>query len=257
NNFIPETLDTIEMIKSFGAQKYMEEKYLNSLYASYRVTEKINFYDSVFSPIILVIKTLVISIVAVLSCSELNLIGISVGAVAAAIELISDIFKPIENLSMELQNIQGSMAGIKRCENFLNENDEPIKDISYLENINKYKEKEIIKFNNVSFCYEGGGGVIENFNLSIEKNENVTLLGRTGAGKSTCFKLILGLLQPTNGSVTLCGIDAFKIPNSEKRRIFGYVEQSFHSINGSIKDEITLGDERITAEEVEAALELV
>ena len=256
NNHIPESINNMEMIKSFSKEEYMEEKYVNYLNESYEAMNKINFYDSIFSPIILILRAVVVSIVVILSSDYLGFLGLSIGSVAAAIELINNIFSPIENLGMELQNIQQSIAGIYRIDEFLNEKEESKKnvDLTY-ENITSNNLN--IEFKNVSFHYENGENILENISLNINYKESVTFAGRTGAGKTTLFKLILGLLEPTSGTITLGNINVSEIPNDEKRKIFGYVEQSFSFIEGSVADQISLKDESISKSNIEDAMKFV
>lgn len=83
------------------------------------------------------------------------------------------------------------------------------------------------------------------------------MAGRTGAGKSTVFKLLLGLCRPRSGEVLIGGVDAAAIPDTQKRRIFGCVEQSFHMVPGSVKDQITLFDPSVSFDDVKAAARLV
>ena len=256
NNHIPESINNIQMIKSYAKEKYMEEKYLDYLEESYEAMDRINFYDSIFSPIILILRSLVVSIVVILSSDQLAFLGISIGSVAAAIELINNIFSPIENLGMELQNIQQSIAGIYRIDEFLNEKEETKKnfDLTYEKIINSNLN---IELKNVNFNYDHGQNILEDISLSIKYKESVTLAGRTGAGKTTLFKLILGLLEPTSGTVTLSGVKVSEIPNHEKRKIFGYVEQSFSFIKGSVAEQISLKDENISREDIEKAIKFV
>lgn len=257
NNHIPESINNIEMIKSFAKEKYMEEKYVNYLEDSYKAMDKINFYDSIFSPIILIMRSTVVAIVVILSSDYISFLGISIGSVAAAIELINNIFAPIENLGMELQNIQQSIAGIYRIDEFLNEKEETSKnsDLTYERIV---KEGNLnIKFENVNFHYEKNKDILNDINLDIKYKESITFAGRTGAGKTTLFKLILGLLEPTNGRITLSGVKISEIPNYEKRKIFGYVEQSFSFIEGSVSDQISLKDEKIRNEEIVNAMKFV
>ena len=257
NNNIPESINNIEMIKSFAKEKYMEEKYVNYLEDSYKAMDKINFYDSIFSPIILIMRSTVVAIVVILSSDYISFLGISIGSVAAAIELINNIFAPIENLGMELQNIQQSIAGIYRIDEFLNEKEETSKnsDLTYERIV---KEGNLnIKFENVNFHYEKNKDILNDINLDIKYKESITFAGRTGAGKTTLFKLILGLLEPTNGRITLSGVKISEIPNYEKRKIFGYVEQSFSFIEGSVSDQISLKDEKIRNEEIVNAMKFV
>lgn len=256
NNHIPESINNIQMIKSYAKEEYMENKYVDYLDKSYEAMDKINFYDSIFSPIILVLRAVVIAIVVILSSDHLSFLGISIGTVAAAIELINNIFTPIENLGMELQNIQQSIAGIYRIDEFLNEKEETKKkvDFTYEKIINSNLD---IELNNVNFHYEESENILENVNLSIKHKESVTFAGRTGSGKTTLFKLILGLLEPSSGSVTLSNVKVSEIPNYEKRKIFGYVEQSFSFIKGSVGEQISLKDKKISEEDIENAMKFV
>lgn len=256
NNHIPESINNIQMIKSFAKEEYMEDKYVDYLDESYEAMNKINFYDSIFSPIILVLRAVVIAIVVILSSDHLSFLGISIGTVAAAIELINNIFTPIENLGMELQNIQQSIAGIYRIDEFLNEKEETKKNVDFTyENI--INNNLNIELNNVNFHYEEGENILENICINIKYKESVTFAGRTGAGKTTLFKLILGLLEPSSGSVTLSNVKVSEIPNDEKRKIFGYVEQSFSFIKGSVAEQISLKDENISKEDIENAMKFV
>lgn len=258
NNHISESLKNVQMIKSYSKENYMEEKYTNYLLDNYKTVEKVNFYDSVFSPIIQLIRAAVIGMIVVLSSKQLNYLGISLGMVAASIELISNLFAPIESLGMELQNIQQAISGIKRVNDFFSEPEDDFKKNELrVEDIIPKGEDVILSFNHITFQYEEGSDVLQNINLVLKPNEKVTFVGRTGVGKTTLFRLIMGLLKPTKGSITINGIDVYDIPNSEKRKIFGYVDQSFHIIKGTVSDQISLQDESITREQIEKALDFV
>jgi len=258
NNHISESLKNIQMIKSFSKERYMEENYKRYLFDNYKTVEEVNFYDSIYSPFIQITRAVVIAFIVVLSSKQLNYLGISLGMVAASIELISNLFAPIENLGMELQNIQQAISGIKRVNDFYNESeDNPKKNELRVEDIIPDREEVNLSFKDISFQYEEGADVLQNIRLNLKPNEKVTFVGRTGVGKTTLFKLIMGLLKPTKGSITINGIDVYDIPNSEKRRIFGYVDQSFHMIKGTVADQISLQDESITKEQIEKALDFV
>ncbi len=258
NNHIAESLKNMLMIKSFSKEKYMEQNYSKNLLVNYQTLEKVNFYDAVFSPIIQILRAVAIGIIVVLSSGHLNFLGISLGMVAASIELISNLFAPIENLGMELQNIQKSISGIRRVNDFYRETeDETKKNELQAKTIIPDRSELRLNFQNVSFKYEKGTDILHNIDIQVQPLEKVTFVGRTGVGKSTLFKLIMGLLQPQEGIITLNGIDVYSIPNREKRKIFGYVDQNFHLINGTIAEQISLQDESISREQIEAALEFV
>ncbi|MDD4584869.1 MAG: ABC transporter transmembrane domain-containing protein, partial [Bacilli bacterium] len=120
NNLVLEGLDNIITIKVFQAYNYFKNKYINVLKNHYQTIKKSNFYDSIFAPIMQIIKTIVIVAIVLISSYNYNLFGISVGVLVSIIDLITDLFKPIENLGMELQTIQKSLAGISRINQFFN-----------------------------------------------------------------------------------------------------------------------------------------
>lgn len=258
NNHISESLKNIQMIKAYSKENYMEKNYIEYLMKNYKTVEKVNFYDSVFSPIIQLIRAVAIGIIVVLSSEQLNYLGISLGMIAASIDLISNLFAPIENLGMELQSIQQAISGIHKVNDFYNEKEEDYKNKDIKgENIITNRKKVKISFKDVTFSYEEGEDVLQNINLEISPQEKATFVGKTGVGKSTLFKLIMGLLRPSKGIITVNGVDVSSIPNSEKRKIFGYVDQSFHVAKGTVADQISLQDKSITREQVERALDFV
>lgn len=257
NNHISESLKNLQMIKSFSKEKYMEDKYVAYLMDNYQTIEKVNFYDSIFSPAIQLTRSVVIATIVILCSNQLNFLGISLGMIAASIELISNLFAPVENLGMEIQNLQQAIAGVSRVNEFCRLSEDRAKKLDLkAEEILASKEINLC-FNSLSFHYEEGKDILNNIELKINKGEKLTFIGRTGVGKSTLFKLVLGLLKPTQGNITLNGIDVFEISNYEKRRIFGYVDQSFPIINGTIAEQISLRDDSITREQITRALDFV
>lgn len=257
NNHISESLKNIKLLKAYSIEDYMEKRYRNLLLQNFRTIEKSNFYDSIFSPIVQVMKTMVIALIVLLSVPEVNFLGISVGMVAAAIELFTNLFSPIENIGMELQEIQQAFSGIRRVNEFYEEPEEEEKATELeAEKIIRDRETVRISFHGVTFGYEDNQDILKGINLEIRPMEKVALTGRTGAGKSTIFKLLMGFLTPMEGSITINGFEVTKIPNTLKRRIIGYVEQDFHFIQGSLREQITLNDEMVTEEDVQRAIRI-
>lgn len=260
NNHIPETISNIRTIHCLEKEKYMEERYDEKIQESYRAVEKSNFFDSIYSPVIIMISTILIAAIMILSAIGGNMqafFGMSVGTSVAVISYISKVFEPIESIGMEIQNIQSAVAGIDRINEFLFENEQEKTDGTInFETIQKDNNYDIC-MENVSFSYDGNKNIIENLSFTIKKGEMVTLAGRTGAGKSTIFKILLGLYYPQKGRVLIFGQEASKIPNKEKRRLFGYVEQSFHMVPGTIAQQISMFDDEITQENIEKATSLV
>ena len=272
---VPETLCNIRTIHCLSKESYMERKYDEYIGDSYRAMERTNFYDAVYSPVVLILNAIVVACVMLLSASGsprvLTLFGMSAGTAVAVMNYISQIFTPVESLGMEIQTIQSAVAGIRRIDEFFSLEELPereellereelpeLEELSKKEWIpegNRFPEQRkengeaFVEFRDVTFGYDERK-ILKQLSFQVKQGERVTLMGRTGAGKSTILKLLLGLYEPQEGEVRIQGIAASNIPDGDKRRIFGYVEQSFHMVPGSVKDQITLFDPVITDQAV-------
>ena len=252
---VPETLHNIRTIHTLSKENYMAQRYDEYICESYAAVEKTNFYDAVYSPVILTLNAIVVAVVMLFSASGnqtvLTLFGMSAGTAVAVINYISQIFTPVESLGMEIQTIQSAIAGVHRINEFFEMDELSVKKDSCIIG-NTAMEADsyvIVDFNNVTFAYDDKN-ILKNLSFSVKEGEQVTLSGRTGAGKSTIFKLLLGLYEPGKGSVSIAGQKATAIPDCEKRKIYGYVEQTFHMVPGTVKDQITLYDSEVTDEDV-------
>ena len=254
---VPQTLHNIRTIHSLDKEAYMEKRYDQYIEESYQAMEKTNFYDAVYSPVILILNAIVVAVVMLFSASGnqqvLVLFGMSAGTAVAVINYISQIFTPIESLGMEIQTIQSAIAGVSRINEFLTlsevRNNESRSEGTYTQNM------PFVELKDVTFGYDDHM-VLEHLNIQVQEGEQVTLSGRTGAGKSTIFKLLLGLYEPVKGEILIQGKKTADISANERRRLFGYVEQSFHMVPGTVKEQITLYDDAITMEQVIKAAKL-
>ncbi len=242
---VPETLHNIRTIHALGLEGYMEQRYDRRIGESYAAMEKTNFYNAVYSPVVLLLNAAVVGIVMLLSASGrakvLTLFGMSVGTSVAVINYISRIFAPIESLGMEIQTIQSAMAGVKRIDAFLSQTERAIP---------PEREKAArgdVVLSHVTFGYVEKP-VIQDFSMTVKEGEQVMLVGRTGAGKSTLFRLLLGLYPPEAGTITIGGVEVSKITDRERRACISCVEQHFSRVPGTVLEQITLGDPRITEE---------
>lgn len=258
---VPETLHNIRTIHTLGKERYMEQRYDEYIAESYRAVDRTNFYDAIYSPVILILNAIVVAVVMLFSASGnakvLTLFGMSAGTAVAVINYISQIFTPVESLGMEIQTIQSAIAGVHRINEFyaLEELPERVRNLETP--VVTEEETPFVELQNVTFAYEDDSRkILHHLSFKVYPGEQVTLSGRTGAGKSTVFKLLLGLYQPGEGKVLIQGRDAFQIPEHEKRSLYGYVEQTFHRVPGTVRDQITLYDERFTQEEVREAAKI-
>ena len=251
---VPEALHNIRTIRALGLEDYMSARYDRCIGESYAAVEKTNFYDAVYSPVVLTLNAAVVGVVMLLSASGdarvLTLFGMSVGTSVAVINYISRIFAPIESLGMEIQTIQSAMAGVKRINAFLAQ---PERAAQAAESA--AVPRGDVAVDHVTFGY-GGRTVLSDLSFTVKAGEQATLVGRTGAGKSTVFKLLLGLYRPEKGTVTIGGVDVSQITDRQRRSCIGCVEQHFARVPGTVLDQITLGDPRITRDMARKAARL-
>ena len=251
---VPEALHNIRTIRALGLEDYMSARYDRRIGESYAAVEKTNFYDAVYSPVVLTLNAAVVGVVMLLSASGdarvLTLFGMSVGTSVAVINYISRIFAPIESLGMEIQTIQSAMAGVKRINAFLAQ---PERAAQAAESA--AVPRGDVAVDHVTFGYVERT-VLSDLSFTVKAGEQATLVGRTGAGKSTVFKLLLGLYRPEKGTVTIGGVDVSQITDRQRRSCIGCVEQHFARVPGTVLDQITLGDPRITRDMARKAARL-
>lgn len=251
---VPEALHNIRTIRALGLEDYMSARYDRRIGESYAAVEKTNFYDAVYSPVVLTLNAAVVGVVMLLSASGdarvLTLFGMSVGTSVAVINYISRIFAPIESLGMEIQTIQSAMAGVKRINAFLAQ---PERAAQAAESA--AVPRGDVAVDHVTFGYDGRT-VLSDLSFTVKAGEQATLVGRTGAGKSTVFKLLLGLYRPEKGAVTIGGVDVSQITDRQRRSCIGCVEQHFARVPGTVLDQITLGDPRMTRDMARKAAQL-
>lgn len=251
---VPEALHNIRTIRALGLEDYMSARYDRRIGESYAAVEKTNFYDAVYSPVVLTLNAAVVGVVMLLSASGdarvLTLFGMSVGTSVAVINYISRIFAPIESLGMEIQTIQSAMAGVKRINAFLAQPERAAQEAE-----SAAVPRGDVAVDHVTFGYDGRT-VLSDLSFTVKAGEQATLVGRTGAGKSTVFKLLLGLYRPEKGTVTIGGVDVSQITDRQRRSCIGCVEQHFARVPGTVLDQITLGDPRITRDMARKAARL-
>ena len=235
NNNILETIDNITTIKTYRIFNVIKEKFKDIILKHYSSQTKSSQFDAFFSPVINILKYLLITLLIVLSCLYGDTFAFSCGMVVSLIDLLTSLFTPLESLSMEIQTIQKSASSISRINEFfsLKENDKQTIDSIDLNDIK-------LRFNDVSFGYKDQELVINNFNLELNNNDKLIIKGRTGAGKSTLFKLSFGLIKPNRGNVAINDKDVYLFTDDLKSKLFSIFLQDVFFTGGTIKEELTL-----------------
>jgi ATP-binding cassette subfamily B protein len=315
NRQIPETLASFRTIKVLGCQPFMRQRYDRAIVRGFDAMERSNFYDAVYSPVILTCGAVVVAVMMTLSAqggATAALFGMTVGTAVANIAYVGKVFSPLSNIGMEIENIQQAVAGTRRIGEFLAEDEIPLdarapQEAPAPESVAAASAEQApgaahvnergaaadadgrrrasavacgsglsapqeapaegallpssaapaVELDRVSFSYDDGVPVISDFSLSVAPGERVTIAGRTGAGKSTLMKLMLGLYLPDGGAVRVLGCAPNLIPAHERRRTIGYVEQRFRRVPGDVFDQVALFDDAVSPADVDRALALV
>lgn len=254
NGLVQEIFNGIRTIKIFGMENYFISDFQEPLNQNLEAVHKTSTLDSIFPCIMQILRAIVITIVVIVAAPKgLGTLGISIGSIAAVVDLISRMLAPIEAIAVEFQTIQEAASGIER----INEFDREEEEIRYIKEIPEMIKNFSISVENVSFSYENGKEIVRNISFEVKAGMKVALVGRTGAGKSTILNLVAGLYRPKEGSIKIEGIDPFEMPFEMRRRTIGIVPQTFPIYDGTVREAITLYDETITEEEVIAAAKSV
>lgn len=254
NAQVPETVRVMRTVRNLGRERFMEERYDTCVRDCFASMERVNLYDSVYSPIVVTCGSLVIAAVMVLASlggGVQEFFGMSVGTAAAVVAYVGKVFEPLGAIGMEIESIQQAIAGVRRVKTFLAEEERTEADKTP-----QVDAPLAVELAGVDFGYEDGRAVLKDFSLKVAPGEMVTLAGRTGAGKSTIFKLILGDYAPWAGTVHVWGVNAAQLAPQARRRFVGHVDQAFRPVPGTVADQITLGDPSISREEMAQAAQL-
>ncbi|MBQ8228828.1 MAG: ABC transporter ATP-binding protein [Clostridia bacterium] len=179
---------------------------------------------------------------------------IDIGELSAVLQLVNQIQGPLASLSGILPSFYATVASVERLMEFENLTDEPYSG-EKIDNINEfYKNLRSIKVRDVTFKYNRDF-VFKDTNCEIRKGDFVAVTGISGIGKSTLFKLMMGVLSPQSGEILLCGNGERKA-DKETRRLFSYVPQGNLLLSGTVHENITFMNSEKTKEDIDKAIRI-
>ncbi|MCL2834764.1 MAG: ABC transporter ATP-binding protein/permease [Treponema sp.] len=251
--FIQEWLRGIRTVKAYSLEKNGEAKFREPLNNHLSAISSIAFYDSWFPCVMQTLRAVVIAVSLWLAAKNGTVfsLALTAGSLAAIADLIGRLFAPIEALAQEFQTIQQAMAGIARVREFA---DVPVEERKHIDQ--PIDETRGLEITGLSFAYNNVS-VLSNINVELKTGEKSVFIGRSGAGKTTLMNLTAGLYRPMEGTVRICGADPYTLPPRKRRRLLGVVPQMPQIFDGTVRENITLGDDTITQDEIEAAVDAV
>jgi ATP-binding cassette, subfamily B, multidrug efflux pump len=181
--------------------------------------------------------------------------GITIGVVVAFLQYATRFFRPIQDLSEKYNILQSAMASSERVFKLLDSKVEIAAPAGPRQRLPETTSR--IEFDRVWFAYKDEDWVLRDVSFCIDPGETVAVVGHTGAGKTTLISLLLRFYDVQKGGIRVGGVDIRQVDPLDLRRRFGVVLQDPYLFTGSIEDNIRLGTDSITREEIVAAAEQV
>jgi ATP-binding cassette subfamily C protein LapB len=242
-----EAVAGLEIIKSIRAQNRMKTHWDESLNQTLYYGEKSQMLSQ-FTTLTTGLISKLSNIAIIVAGVYLSLEGdMSMGGIIAAMMLNGRVIAPISQIVGMIIRYDQTIISLNNIEEIMKMEVEH-SDKNYMSRPNLNGD---IEFKDVTFAYKGQNfETLKEINLTIKKGEKVAILGRIGSGKSTLAKLLMNLYTPTHGSILIDQTDIRQIDPVDLRHSIGCVPQEPFLFMGSIKDNITIGEQYATDEEV-------
>jgi ATP-binding cassette, subfamily B, multidrug efflux pump len=248
NSFVQEHINGMAIIQLFNREK-KEKKKFEGINAGHRKAHiDTIFYFAIFWPVVEVLASLAMALVVWYGGARALMDQVTFGVLLAFIQYVRQFFNPIRGLSEKYNTLQSALASSERIFGVLDTENkivEPEKAIQIDD------PKGEIEFDHVWFSYSANDEIVlKGISFHVEPGETVAIVGATGAGKTTITNLLMRYYDIDKGEIRLDGIDIKKLKLRDLRSRFGLVLQDNALFSGSILENITLGNDQISREEV-------
>jgi ATP-binding cassette subfamily B multidrug efflux pump len=252
NTDLQETLAGVEIIRAFHSEAEFVQRFRRTLHLALQAMNRSTLYSALYVPTMAVLAAVVIALLLWAGTRQnLTEWGITVGTLTAYVLLFQRFFKPIIDAGDQWQVVQAAFSGIERIFEVLSL---PTNDGGGRSTTRPIATYAAVEVRDVVFGYVENRQVLHHVGFDITAGEQVALVGRTGAGKTSLLQLVAGLYAPWAGSILVLGVDPRDVEEDERRRLIGVVPQTVHLFSGSILDNLTLGDAAVGMERVESAV---
>jgi ATP-binding cassette subfamily B multidrug efflux pump len=241
NTQLSETVGGSETIRAFGRKATFVARFRTGLHRTLTAQEASVRYNAFFTPVTALLSASAIAVLLWVGAGGLfRLAGVNLGTLVAFVLLFQGFFAPIVALGDQWNAVQAALAGAERVFEVLNLPAEARPAGGHGASCG-----DGIIVSGVSFGYHLSHPVLREVSLAVAPGEQVAVVGRTGAGKSTLLTLLAGLYEPSAGEIRLAGRRPPDIPEDERRRVVGVVPQHVQLFSGTLRDNLTLGDDAI------------
>ncbi|TDN87549.1 ABC transporter ATP-binding protein [Microbacterium sp. BK668] len=249
-----ETMTGIRAVKAFRKEPRNDEQF-GELASGYRdVNLRTIRIFGTFEPGLIAISGIALALVLMWGGLRVSAGALEVGVLLAAVLYVRNFFSPMQEVAYFLNSYQSATAALEKVSGVLEE--EPTVP-DPVDPVDLWTARGHVRFDDVTFGYSRERVILPHFSLDIPSGQTIALVGTTGAGKSTLAKLVSRFYDPSEGSVTLDGVDLRSLHPKDLRRAIVMVTQEAYLFSGSVADNIALGKPDATLAEIKAAARAV
>jgi ATP-binding cassette subfamily B protein len=250
NAHIEETFTGHAVVKAFGRQREVEQRFRDTNDELYEASFGAQFMSSLMQPITMFMGNVQYVLVAVVGGLRVAAGAITVGDIQAFIQYSRTFSMPLTQLASMMNVFQSGIASLERVLEFLDAEEQSPDAVA---SDNPPPVRGRVEFEDVTFSYDPNTPLIESLSLVAQPGKTIAIVGPTGAGKTTLVNLIMRFYELTSGVITLDGRNIASLPRAELRSQIGMVLQDTWLFGGSIRDNIAYGNPDATEEQILAA----
>jgi len=251
NTHLQETIGGVDVIRAFGREGTFTARFRLALRTALLATNRSTLYSSLYTPIMVFLAAAATSLLLWSGTAGFTAAwGVSIGTLTAFVLVFGRFFEPITSIGDDWQTVQSALSGIERIVQVLAV---PIEDRTP---IAAPSDADGLVIRDVVFGYAPDRPVVRGVTLTVSPGEQVALVGRTGAGKTSIVQLIAGLYPPWSGQVSVDGRDPRSLGDDERRGMVAVVPQQVQLFSATVRENLTLGDPAVTSAAMERAMAL-
>ena len=248
-----ENISGVRVVKALVREKQNLVEFGEKTSNLYRAAYRVAWLSALFLPLVQLVGALGIGAIIWFGGFQVRVAGMTIGGIQAFLSYLTFMMWPLQDLARVYAEMQHSVASAERVFSLIDSKPDVVDREGA---VNPAGIRGGITFENVSFQYEEGKPVLENFNLHIAPGEHIAIVGPTGGGKSTIVNLLCRFYEPTNGRILINDQDYTELTQHGIQSHVGMVLQTPHLFSGTLRENVRYGRLDATDEEIVAAAKI-
>ena len=254
NSVLIESLSALETLKTLGAENYIQTKWEMIAAQLAKVTSSTRLKSHSATGVVGAMSAVCVAVNVLVGVYLIHFKMLTMGGLIASGMLIGRIIAPLGQVVSLMMQYENAKLSLKTIEEQMKKPTERSQDISY---VHREHIRGDIELRQVKFSYPNQENkALDGVSINVKQGEHVAIIGRTGSGKTTLMRLILGLYQPSEGAIRLDGIDLRQIDPADVRSHMGSVEQHTTLFFGSLRENITIAAPHVEDSEIIQAADI-